>query len=140
MTAYFIPPRGIVPPEMEVDAAPAQDSPNLVTSGGVYVALEAKQDRATVVTDTNTTSVTLAPQGNHLYKYGTLYYLNVTDLGDFDDEYTIIFTAGAGFDFDNTVFDGNWVGAEQSPSFEAGKRYVISVCNGIAVMGGVNVP
>jgi len=111
-----------------------------VGTDGLQNQIDTKQSARTVVTDTNTTSVTLAPQGNTLYRYGTLYYLSVADIGEFDDEYTIIFTAGAGFDFDNTVFDGNWIGAEQAPSFEEGKKYVISVQNGIAVLGGVNVP
>jgi len=113
----------------------AKDGDHFVTSS----MLLKKQDAQLVVSDTSTTSVTLAPVRNVLYKYGTLNALNVTALGDFNDEYVIMFTAGADFAFDNTAFDGNWIGAEQSPTFEEGVRYVISVRNGIAVLGGVGV-
>ena len=98
-----------------------------------------KQPLVNVVKDASSTDIVLSPQGNSLYRYGTLSSLTVAALGDFDDEYAIVFTAGAAFRFDNTAFDGNWGGDNQEPEFVTGVQYEISVQFGTALIVGRGV-
>ncbi|MCL1857424.1 MAG: hypothetical protein FWF84_07305, partial [Kiritimatiellaeota bacterium] len=66
-----------------------------------------RQPKRKVVTDLTTTDVAFQPVPNTTYRFGSLSSLAVSSLGDFDDEYAIVFTAGAGVDFDNEPFDGH---------------------------------
>ena len=104
------------------DNAPTANSDNSVKSGGIFSALSQKIDKPTVVEDSASTSVTLAPIANYEYFYGEITALTVTfPTGVLGDLIVINFTAGTGI---NVSLGSNVT--TLGTNFTAGKRYSIT--------------
>ena len=86
----------------------------------------------TVVNNTTETTITLAAQNNAEYNYGTLTSLTVTYPTE-PFEFLISFTAGTSITV-SFPSGTKWLDGE-TPSWQAGKTYEISVKNGRAVVG-----
>lgn len=88
------------------------------------------------VTDTNSTTITLANAvAGTTYKYGTLTALTITAVDTSDEEITIYFTANSNGISVSLPASIEYIGS--APYFEAGEKYVISILNNILVSGEV---
>lgn len=70
---------------------------------------------------------------NTVYQYGTLSSLKINDFSKSYKESTIYFTSGA--TPTQLTFLKNPIWINEEPTIEANKDYVISICNGMAVIG-----
>lgn len=70
---------------------------------------------------------------NTVYQYGTLSSLKINDFSKSYRESTIYFTSGA--TPTQLTFLKNPIWINEEPTIEANKDYVISICNGMAVIG-----
>ena len=70
---------------------------------------------------------------NTVYQYGTLSSLKINDFSKSYKESTIYFTSGA--TPTQLTFLKNPIWINEEPTIEANKNYVISICNGMAVIG-----
>ena len=70
---------------------------------------------------------------NTVYQYGTLSSLKINDFSKSYKESTIYFTSGATPTQLTFLKSPIWINEE--PTIEANKDYVISICNGMAVIG-----
>jgi hypothetical protein len=70
---------------------------------------------------------------NTVYQYGTLSSLKINDFSKSYKESTIYFTSGAAPTQLTFLKSPIWINEE--PTIEANKDYVISICNGMAVIG-----
>lgn len=70
---------------------------------------------------------------NTVYQYGTLSSLKINDFSKSYKESTIYFTSGA--TPTELTFLKNPIWINEEPTIEANKDYVISICNGMAVIG-----
>ena len=83
-----------------------------------------------VVTDDTSTTVNIQMKANRVYKFTQpLTQLNIESVDNSVFESEIIFTAGSSI----SVAVPSSVGVIVMPTFSAGKSYVISIKNGIAV-------
>lgn len=98
--------------------------------------LDKMDERSTIVEDLTSTTKTIASvQANTIYNFGTLTELTLTAVVDSWLESEIHFTTGTTFTFTATTLDGKWIGVAGTPTFEAGKKYVISIKKSEAVLG-----
>lgn len=70
---------------------------------------------------------------NTIYQYGTLTSLKINDFSKSYQESTIYFSSGD--TPTELVFVKNPIWINESPTIEANKQYVISICNGMAIIG-----
>lgn len=70
---------------------------------------------------------------NTVYQYGTLSSLKINDFSKSYKESTIYFTSGTTPTELTFLKSPIWINEE--PTIEANKDYVISICNGMAVIG-----
>ena len=70
---------------------------------------------------------------NTVYQYGTLSSLKINDFSKSYKESTIYFTSGA--TPTELTFLKHPIWLNEEPTIEANKNYVISICNGMAVIG-----
>lgn len=70
---------------------------------------------------------------NTVYQYGTLSSLKINDFSKSYQESTIYFSSGD--TPTELVFVKNPIWINEPPTIEANKKYVISICNGMAVFG-----
>lgn len=70
---------------------------------------------------------------NTVYQYGTLSSLKINDFSKSYKESTIYFTSGATPTELTFLKSPIWI--NEKPTIEANKDYVISICNGMAVIG-----
>ena len=82
---------------MVIDPVPAENSPNAVSSGGVYNALTGKQDKLAQSTDLTPTMLTVTLANNTRYAFGTLTDLSITfpATAEEGDEIVIEFVSGS---------------------------------------------
>lgn len=98
-------------------------------------ALQEHQDisgKADKIVDATSLPEDSSPLAGTSYKLGTIASLTINSIPTSDAETTIYFTCGEGFTM--SIPDCNVVG---ELSAEAGKSYVMSILNGIVVMGEV---
>jgi len=103
---------------------------------GVYL-LNGNQ-AGSVVSDLVSTTATLNVVGNTIYKLGTLTALTLSTVATSDLESIIYFKSDASTaSLTDNALSGKWVGMAGSPTLALDTEYVISICNGIGVIGKV---
>lgn len=100
--------------------------------------LGTKVNGVSVVSDLVSTTATLTVAGNTIYKLGTLTALTLSTVETSDLESIIYFTSDASTaSLTDSALSGKWVGMSGSPTLALDTEYVISICNGIGVIGKV---
>lgn len=127
---------------LDIDAAPTEDSENLVKSGGVYEALS-RVEPSIVPVDTSIPSGGL--DANVHYEIGTLtgsvsITLDTTsEVSGMLNIYSLAFTAGSTaptitWPSDITSWAGNCLDSNGAPVITAGNSYEVSIVDGMAVI------
>jgi len=80
-TLYFMPPRGVVAPALLIDAAPVENSHNLVRSGGVFAAIRTAQGQVEnlIIESTNDEELTIS-EGSVVILPGGGFYAFETNI------------------------------------------------------------
>lgn len=90
--------------------------------------------QANIVTDLENPDIEISKViENTIYQYGTLSSLKINDFSKSYQESTIYFSSGETPTILTFLKKPIWINEE--PEIEANKNYVISLCNGMAVIG-----
>ena len=104
------------------------------TATTIDVALENKQDRYTIITNADATS--LVPLPNTIYDFGNtpISTLTISSYTKSYDESVIYFTSGVSGTAISLPAGLSWISGA-APTIEGNKKYVISICNGAVISG-----
>ena len=100
----------------------------------IDVALENKQDKYTIITNADATS--LVPLPNTIYDFGNtpISTLTISSYTKSYDETVIYFTSGVSDTAISLPTGLSWISGV-APTIEGSKKYVISICNGAVISG-----
>ena len=109
---------------------------NVSTSDSTPInsSLENKQNKYTIVTNADSTNLTISPNTIYDFSNTTISTLNITNYSQSYNESVIYFTSGSSgttITLPNTL---SWVNGNELDT-DTNTKYVISICNGAVVAG-----